>query len=97
VEFTGGAWFGGATFPGEALFDQATFTGGASFERASFSGRASFGGVQILRFDDPELNDSAGRRRVWPDGWTARADRHDPTHGTLVPATVEEPGRSVES
>jgi uncharacterized protein YjbI with pentapeptide repeats len=92
--FTGDAFFEGATFTGDAWFEKATFTGGANFDNATFGIAASFDGAHVLNLDDPDLNNSGDfPRRVWPNGWTVRANADDPTRGTLV---HEPPGSSVE-
>jgi uncharacterized protein YjbI with pentapeptide repeats len=92
--FSGAAWFDGATFSRDAGFGGATFSGDAVFYKTTFlPGR--LGGldqVKILRPNDPLLRSTPerrqeGRGRVWPDGWTVRADADDPSHGTLVRTT----------
>jgi Pentapeptide repeats (9 copies) len=86
---TGDVWFSGATFTCDAWFTEATFTGSAYFTGATFSRPAQFDGAQVLNLDDPVLKG----RRVWPNGWTVRANADDPTRGTLV---HEPPGSSLE-
>jgi uncharacterized protein YjbI with pentapeptide repeats len=95
--FTGDASFGMATFTGDAYFRGATYTGNAYFGGATISGGATFKGVtfpdtsrgvgyvKVLRLNDPQLhNGGNNERRVWPEGWTVRADTYDPSKGTLV-------------
>ena len=88
------ARFAMATFTGDAGFNRATFTRGALFEKATFRIAASFDEAQVLNLDDPILKEGGyGRRRVWPNGWTVRANADDLTRGTLV---HEPPALSLE-
>jgi hypothetical protein len=81
-------------FTNDAYFREAIFTGGASFEEATFGPLVSFYETQVLNLDDPELTESGDMPgRVWPNGWTVRANADDPTRGTLV---HEPPGSSLE-
>jgi uncharacterized protein YjbI with pentapeptide repeats len=89
ARFASKALFDGATFTDDAVFTQATFTGEASFEDATLSKPARFDGAQVLNLDNPELSEC----RVWPNGWTVRANADDPTRGTLV---HEPPASSLE-